>query len=68
VSVLRTKRAEISGHIRELEIRIDRLWARLIHIDVSLTTAGPADKPLTVRHVLVNRPFLFNLASETELL
>jgi|ERR1017187_4086116 hypothetical protein len=36
VSALRAKRAEISGHIHELEKKIGRLRASLLHIDVSL--------------------------------
>jgi hypothetical protein len=36
VSALRAKRAEISGHIHELEKKIGRFRASLLHVDASL--------------------------------
>jgi hypothetical protein len=45
VSALRAKRAEISGHIYELEKKIGRLRASLIHVDESLRLFSPGADP-----------------------
>lgn len=45
VSALRAKRAEISGYIHELEKKIGRLRANLIHIDESLRLFSPGADP-----------------------
>ena len=45
VSALRAKRAEISGYIHELEKKIGRLRANLIHIDESLLLFSPGADP-----------------------
>jgi cell fate (sporulation/competence/biofilm development) regulator YlbF (YheA/YmcA/DUF963 family) len=44
VSALRAKRAEMSGYIHELEKKIGRLRASLIHIDESLRLFSPAGR------------------------
>jgi hypothetical protein len=45
VSALRAKRAKISGYIHELEKKIGRLRANLIHIDESLRLFSPGADP-----------------------
>ena len=45
ISALRAKRAEISGYIHELEKKIGRLRANLIHIDESLRLFSPGADP-----------------------
>jgi hypothetical protein len=45
VSALRAKRAEISGHIHELEKKIGRLRASLLHVDASLRLFSPGADP-----------------------
>jgi hypothetical protein len=45
VSALRTKRAEISGYIHELEKKIGRLRASLLHVDASLRLFSPGADP-----------------------
>ena len=45
VSALRAKRAEISGYIHELEKKIGRLRASLLHVDASLVLFSPGTNP-----------------------
>ena len=45
VSALRAKRAEISGYIHELEKKIGRLRASLLHVDASLLLFSPGTDP-----------------------
>jgi len=45
VSALRAKRAEISGYIHELEKKIGRLRASLLHVDASLRLFSPDTNP-----------------------
>jgi hypothetical protein len=45
VSALRAKRAEISGYIHELEKKIGRLRASLLHVDASLMLFSPRSNP-----------------------
>jgi hypothetical protein len=45
VSALRAKRAEISGYIHELEKKIGRLRASLLHVDASLLLFSPDTDP-----------------------
>jgi hypothetical protein len=45
VSALRAKRAEISGYIHELEKKIGRLRASLLHVDASLRLFSPDSNP-----------------------
>ena len=45
VSALRAKRAEISGHIHELEKKIGRLRASLLHVDASIRLFSPDTNP-----------------------
>lgn len=48
VSALRTKRAEISGHIHDLEKKIGRLRASLLHVDASIRLFSPETNPDTI--------------------
>jgi hypothetical protein len=45
VSALRRKRAEISGHIHDLEKRIKRQRANLAHVDASIRLFSPSTDP-----------------------
>src|ERR1039457_6713944 len=45
ISALRAKRAEISGYIHELEKKIGRLRASLLHVDASLRLFSPGTDP-----------------------
>ena len=45
IPVLRTKRAEISGHILDLEKRINRLRANLANIDAAIRILSPGMEP-----------------------
>ncbi len=48
VSALRAKRAEISGHIYDLEKKIGRLRASLLHVDASIRLFSPEANPDTI--------------------
>ena len=45
VSALRAKRAEISGHIYDLEKKIGRLRASLLHVDAAIRLFSPGTDP-----------------------
>ena len=45
VSALRAKRAEVSGYIRELENKIKRQRANLVHIDATVRVFAPGLNP-----------------------
>jgi len=45
VSALRAKRAEISGYIHELQKKIGRLRASLLHVDASQRLFSPGADP-----------------------
>jgi hypothetical protein len=49
VSALRTKRAEVSGYIRELENKLKRQRANLVHIDATIRVFAPDLKPESIR-------------------
>jgi hypothetical protein len=48
IPVLRSKRAEISGHILELEKRVTRLRADLANIDAAIRILSPGAEPGTI--------------------
>jgi hypothetical protein len=48
IPVLRTKRAEIGGHILELEKRIARLGADLANIDAAIRILSPGMEPVAI--------------------
>ena len=45
ISALRTKRAEISGHVHDLEKRVKTWRARLAHIDAAIKIFSPETDP-----------------------
>jgi hypothetical protein len=45
ISALRLKRAEISGHIHDLEKRIARQRANLANLDATIKLFSPGNKP-----------------------
>ena len=49
VSALRLKRAEISGHVHDLEKRIARLRANLANLDVTIKLFSPGTDPTRSR-------------------
>ena len=48
VSALRTKRAEISGHVADLERKIARHRANLAHVDATIRLFAPGLNPDTI--------------------
>jgi hypothetical protein len=48
IPVLRSKRAEISGHILEFENRIARLASDLANIDAAIRILSPGMEPGTI--------------------
>jgi hypothetical protein len=48
VSTLRTKRAEISGYIRDAEKKIKRMRANLAHVDATIRLFAPGLDPDTI--------------------
>ncbi len=45
ISALRAKRAEVSGHIHDLEKRIHTWRARLAHLDAAIRIFSPETDP-----------------------
>jgi hypothetical protein len=63
VSALRTKRAEISGHIHDLEKRIARQRANLANLDATIKLFSPGTNPDAIppkRHYRRTRYFAHN--------
>jgi hypothetical protein len=54
VSALRTKRAEFSGYIADLERKINRQRAELAHVDATIRLFSPGANPDTI---LPKRPY-----------
>jgi hypothetical protein len=48
ISALRLKRAEISGHIHDLEKRIGRLRANLANLDATIKLFSPGTNPVAI--------------------